>query len=61
VIAAMSTTAKPAADRPIFILELRPEPGCVDPVRALRALLKLALRRLGLRCVSAHESTEKQP
>jgi hypothetical protein len=48
VIAAMSTTAKPAADRPIFILELRPEPGCVDPVQALRALLKLALRRLGL-------------
>jgi hypothetical protein len=47
-------------DRPIFILHLRPEPN-VDPIRALRLLLKAASRRYGLRCINAvaHiESTE---
>jgi hypothetical protein len=39
-----ATTTKPTTnDRPVFVLELRPEPG-VDPVLALRALLKAALR-----------------
>jgi hypothetical protein len=38
-------------------VELRPEPG-VDPVLALRALLKVTLRRFGLRCISAHEDNE---
>jgi len=53
------TTAgtKPTAkERPTFTLELRPEPG-VDPVLALRALLKVTLRRFGLRCISANESS----
>jgi hypothetical protein len=40
--------------RPIYRLLLRPEPR-VDAERALRALLKIALRRLGLRCVSVEE------
>jgi hypothetical protein len=34
-----------------FVLRLRAEPG-VDAIRALRALLKVALRRHGLRCTS---------
>ena len=33
--------------RPIFLVRLRPEPHVTDTVRALRALLKLALRRFG--------------
>jgi len=41
----------PAKARPTFTLELRPEPG-VDPVLALRALLKVTLVRFGLRCIS---------
>ena len=39
-------------DRPIFTLQFQPEPG-VDPIRALRLLLKAASRRYGLRCVNA--------
>jgi len=54
-----TTTTKPAAkDRPVYVLELRPEPG-VDPVLALRALLKVPLRRFGLRCISATENLEE--
>ena len=37
--------------RPTYSIVVRPEPGVVDPERALRALLKLLLRRFGLRCV----------
>jgi hypothetical protein len=37
-----------------FTLTLRVLPG-VDGTRALRALLKTALRKFGLRCVSAEE------
>lgn len=37
--------------RPLIILRLRPLPG-VDATRALRALLKIVLRRFGLRAVS---------
>jgi hypothetical protein len=61
VATAMTTTIpKPTAEeRPTYVLQLRPEPG-VDPVRALRAVLKVALRRYGLRCVSAHKNTEVQ-
>jgi hypothetical protein len=35
---------------PVFTLVLRPLPG-IDPVRALRAALKMLLRAYGLRCV----------
>jgi hypothetical protein len=40
------------------VLELRPEPG-VDPVLALRALIKIALRRYGMRCISATEDNKR--
>jgi hypothetical protein len=57
-MATITNTPKSAVtERPIFVLELRPEPG-VDPVLALRALLKVTLRRFGLRCISAHENQE---
>jgi hypothetical protein len=44
------------AERPLFALKLRPEPG-VDGTRALRRFLKVALRSFRLRCISA----EQQP
>jgi hypothetical protein len=45
-------------ERPTFVLRLRAAPG-IDAVRNLRALLKIALRQLGLRCLEAYE--EKPP
>lgn len=48
---------KRAAQRPTFVLCLRPEPR-VDGVRALRGLLKVALRKYGLRCVSLNPAKE---
>jgi hypothetical protein len=47
--------------RPIFALKLRAESGNSDPVRNLRALLKLALRRYRLRCVEIVEVRERGP
>jgi hypothetical protein len=41
-------------NRPIYELHLRPEPG-VDPIRALRATLKVALRQFGMRCIGCEE------
>ena len=38
-----------------FILRLRPEPGCHHPVRALRRVLKYALRQCRHRCVEVRE------
>ena len=51
-----------ASDRPTFILRLRPEPG-VDPIRALRHVLKRLLRDCGMRCVEviADESGDNAP
>ena len=43
--------------RPIFLIRVRPEPG-VDPIRALRALLKTMLRRFGLRALEAREEAD---
>jgi hypothetical protein len=43
-----------SGQRPTYRVLLRPEPR-VDGERALRALLKFALRRFGLRCISAEE------
>jgi hypothetical protein len=40
-----------------FVLTLVAGPG-VDPIRALKQLLKLALRRCGLRCLSVEEIAE---
>jgi hypothetical protein len=45
----------------IFVLRLRAEPHLTDPIRSLRALLKAALRRYGLRCLEAIEVREGQP
>ena len=47
-----------ATDRPTFLIRVRPEPG-VDPIRALRALLKVALRRFGLRAVTVDEDNKE--
>jgi hypothetical protein len=55
----ISTAAKrKRPGRPTFTLRLRAEPH-VDPVRALRAALKVLFRRFGLRCVSAREDIAK--
>ena len=42
------------ANRPVFVLRLQPLPE-VDTIKALRALLKRALRSYGLRCVGLRE------
>jgi hypothetical protein len=39
------------SDRPIYILRLQALPN-VDADRAIRRLLKVLLRRLGLRCIA---------
>jgi hypothetical protein len=44
----------PRCSRPIFEVRLRAEPG-IDPIKSLRAFLKAALRRYGLRAVSVTE------
>jgi hypothetical protein len=46
---------KKMINRPVFLLRLQPLKG-VDPVRALRALLKLALRKHGMRCLAAEQA-----
>jgi hypothetical protein len=46
-------------ERPTFIVHLRPEPDCTDPIKALRELLKRALRNWGLRCVTLSEIDTK--
>lgn len=46
------------AGRPIFLVRLMPNTG-VDPIRALRAALKMLLRRFGLRAISVDQ--EEQP
>jgi hypothetical protein len=50
-----------APARPLYKLVLKPEPNCVDPVRALRRLLKRALRQYGLRAVSCEETPPDKP
>ena len=53
----MRAAAPPRVKRPgqaVFLLTLRPEPG-TDSIRALRGLLKIALRRFGLRCIAVRE------
>jgi hypothetical protein len=48
------------SERPIFIVHLQPQPG-VDPVRALRAFLKVALRRFGLKAIDVRQSSKDEP
>lgn len=46
---------KPGArERPVYRIEVRPEPGA-DDIRALRHALKALLRRFRLRCLSIAE------
>jgi hypothetical protein len=44
---------------PVFLVRLRALPGA-DGVRALRAALKVLLRRFGLKCVSIETETANQ-
>jgi hypothetical protein len=46
-------------DRPVFTLQIRPEPHVVDEIRTLKRALKTLLRQFGLRCISATESSSK--
>jgi hypothetical protein len=39
-----------------YVVTLRPEPCCVDSTRALRRVLKVLLRRFGLRSVECSEA-----
>jgi hypothetical protein len=43
-----------AAGQRTFVLRLVAKPGS-DPIRSLRWLLKIALRRFHLRCIDVHE------
>jgi hypothetical protein len=43
-----------------YIVHLVPTPDCTDPVKALRELLKRALRSWGLRCVTLSEVNQEQ-
>jgi hypothetical protein len=56
----MGLHAGVAADRrlkrPVYTIQLRPEPSCANPILALRGLLKVALRAYRLRCVSVTEA-----
>jgi hypothetical protein len=45
-------------EQPTFLVHFRPEPR-IDGIRALRQLLKAALRRFGLRAI--HVAEIKQP
>jgi hypothetical protein len=45
-----------AAPRAIFVLHLVAGPNCPDATRALRQLLKIALRRFGLRFISVEKA-----
>jgi hypothetical protein len=51
-------TITAATKRPVFTLQLRPKPDCVDPIKALRSMLKQAQRQFHLKCVSARENKE---
>jgi len=50
-------TDRAANKRPVFVIRVRAEPE-VDAVRALRAFLKIALRRFGLRAVSVDKEAD---
>jgi hypothetical protein len=39
----------------VFVVTFRSTISGVDPIRALRAVLKFGLRRFGLKCVDARE------
>jgi len=43
----------------IYVLRLRAQKSVTDPIRALRRLLKYALRACGLRAISVEEEAAK--
>jgi hypothetical protein len=45
---------------PVFVVTLRAKPG-IDPIKALRATLKLALRRHGLKAIRVVEESARAP
>jgi hypothetical protein len=45
-------------DRPTFTLVIRPDPHVANPIRALRRLLKFALRPCGSRAASVTEAPQ---
>jgi hypothetical protein len=47
-----------ADDRPIFVVHFRPEQG-IDGPRAFKSLMKFALRKYGLRVVTARDQQPK--
>jgi hypothetical protein len=47
------------ARRPVFVLQLRPEPHVVDEIRTLKRALKTLLRQFGLRCIAIEEHNEE--
>jgi hypothetical protein len=53
--------AKPAKDRPVFRIDLRPEPDVEDATYALKRALKCLLRTFRLRCVRAVEVKAGEP
>jgi hypothetical protein len=40
------------ADKPTFVVHLKPTANCRDPIKSLRAVLKRSLRDWGLRCTT---------
>ena len=42
----------------IFVVSFVAMPGVVNPIVALRGVLKIALRQFRLRCISVEEKTE---
>lgn len=50
----MKTDRAPTSP-PVFVVSFRCLPGVGNPTLALRSLLKIALRRFGLRCVRISE------
>jgi hypothetical protein len=54
----MTAADRKPDDAPTFRLVLRPTPACPDPIRALRHLLKRALRSYDLKCVSCEAVRE---
>jgi hypothetical protein len=46
-------------DRPIFVMTLRAEPN-VDPIKSLRAVLKVLLRGYGMKCLSVNQIEDRK-
>jgi hypothetical protein len=44
--------------RPVFVVCLQAQKG-IEPIRALKGMLKMALRRYGLKCTSVKEARKR--